>query len=312
MNSISVIVPIYNSEAYLNKCIDSLINQTKKDIEIILVNDGSTDASDKIIKYYKDKRIKYYKNKNNGIGYSRNFGIDKSNSKYIMFLDSDDYLDIHACEELYKKIEKDKSDVVVSDFIKSHNGTDEIIKINDFKKTNLNKNSNILLDINLSPWNKIYSSKLIKDNNIRFPEDIKYEDVLFVLECLDKANNISKLNKALNYYIVRDNSETKTYDKKVFDILEVVKRFRSYFNNRYKEDIDKLTVKILTNYTIQQRYQVSIKDGYKFIDKVFNLFEKEIPDYKNNKYYEDRPFLKRTIEKSKLLTKIYIKLYKLK
>ena len=312
MNSISVIVPIYNSEAYLNKCIDSLINQTKKDIEIILVNDGSTDASDKIIKSYKDKRIKYYKNKNNGIGYSRNFGIDKSNSKYIMFLDSDDYLDIHACEELYKKIEKDKSDVVVSDFIKSHNGTDEIIKINDFKKTNLNKNSNILLDINLSPWNKIYSSKLIKDNNIRFPEDIKYEDVLFVLECLDKANNISKLNKALNYYIVRDNSETKTYDKKVFDILEVVKRFRSYFNNRYKEDIDKLTVKILTNYTIQQRYQVSIKDGYKFIDKVFNLFEKEIPDYKNNKYYEDRPFLKRTIEKSKLLTKIYIKLYKLK
>ena len=312
MNSISVIVPIYNSEAYLNKCIDSLINQTKKDIEIILVNDGSTDASDKIIKSYKDKRIKYYKNKNNGIGYSRNFGIDKSNSKYIMFLDSDDYLDIHACEELFKKIEKDKSDVVVSDFIKSHNGTDEIIKINDFKKTNLNKNSNILLDINLSPWNKIYSSKLIKDNNIRFPEDIKYEDVLFVLECLDKANNISKLNKALNYYIVRDNSETKTYDKKVFDILEVVKRFRSYFNNRYKEDIDKLTVKILTNYTIQQRYQVSIKDGYKFIDKVFNLFEKEIPGYKNNKYYEDRPFLKRTIEKSKLLTKIYIKLYKLK
>ena len=312
MTDISVIVPIYNSEAYLDKCITSLINQTKKDIEIILVNDGSTDKSEEIIKSYKDERIKYYKNKNKGIGYSRNFGIDKSNSKYIMFLDSDDYLDIHACEELYKKIKKDSSDVVVSDFIKSHNGTDEIIKIKDFKKTNLNKNSNILLDINLSPWNKIYSSKLIKDNNIRFSEDVKYEDVLFVLICLDKANNISKLNKALNYYIVRDNSETKTYDKKVFDILEVVKRFRSYFNNRYKETIDILTVKILTNYTIQQRYQVSIKDGYKFIDKVFNLLEKEIPDYKNNKYYEDRPFLKRTIEKSKLLTKIYIKLYKLK
>ena len=310
MNSISVIVPIYNSEAYLNKCIDSLINQTKKDIEIILINDGSTDASDKIIKSYKDKRIKYYKNKNKGIGYSRNFGIDKSNSKYIMFLDSDDYLDIHACEELYKKIEKDKSDVVVSDFIKSHNGTEEIIKINDFKKTNLDKNSNILLDINLSPWNKIYSSKLIKDNNIRFPEDIKYEDVLFVLNCLDKAKSISKLNKALNYYIVRDNSETKTYDKKVFDIIKVVKRFRSYFNNRYKETIDKLTIKILTNYTIQQRYQKNIKDGYKFIDEVFNLLEKEIPDYKNNKYYINRGFLRRTIEKSRLLSKIYCNMYK--
>ena len=311
MTDISIVVPIYNAEAYLNKCIDSLINQTKKNIEIILVNDGSTDKSDKIIKSYKDKRIKYYKNKNKGIGYSRNFGIDKSNSKYIMFLDSDDYLDINACEKLFNKIEKDKADVVVSDFIITHNGTEKIEVINDFKKTNIDNNSSIILDINLSPWNKIYSSKLIKDNNIRFPEDIKYEDVLFVLECLDKANNVSKLNKALNYYVVRDNSETKTYDKKVFDILEVVKRFRSYFNNKYKEDVDKLTIKILTNYTIQQRYQVNIKDAYKFIDQVFNYLKKEIPDYKNNKYYENRPLLKRTIEKNKNLTKIYCYIYKL-
>ena len=312
MTDISIIVPIYNAEAYLNKCIDSLINQTKKSIEIILVNDGSTDKSEEIIKSYKDKRIKYYKNKNKGIGYTRNYGIDKSNSKYIMFLDSDDYLDINACEKLFNKIEKDSSDVVVSDFIINHNGTEKIEVINDFKKTNLDKNSSIILDINLSPWNKIYSSKLIKDNNIRFPEDIKYEDVLFVLACLDKAKNISKLNKALNYYVVRDNSETKTYDKKVFDILEVVKRFRSYFNNKYKEDVDKLTIKILTNYTIQQRYQINIKDAYKFIDDVFNYLKKEIPDYKNNKYYKNRSFLKRTIEKNKTLTKIYCYIYKLK
>ena len=309
MTDISIIVPIYNAEAYLNKCIDSLINQTKKNIEIILVNDGSTDKSEEIIKSYKDKRIKYYKNKNKGIGYTRNFGIDKSNSKYIMFLDSDDYLDVNACEKLFNKIEKDSSDVVVSDFIITHNGTEKKEVINDFKKTNLDKNSSIILNINLSPWNKIYSSKLIKDNNIRFPEDIKYEDVLFVLECLDKSKNVSKLNKALNYYVVRDNSETKTYDKKVFDILEVVKRFRSYFNNKYKEDIDKLTVKILTNYTIQQRYQLSIKDAYKFIDEVFNYLKKEIPDYKNNKYYKNRSFLKRTIEKNKTLTKIYCYIY---
>ena len=309
MTSISVIVPIYNSEAYLDKCISSLINQTKKDIEIILVNDGSTDKSEEIIKSYKDKRIKYYKNKNKGIGYSRNFGIDKSNSKYIMFLDSDDYLDINACEKLFNKIEKDSSDVVISDFTIVHNGNEKVEVIKEFKKTNLNKNSDILLDINLSPWNKIYSSKLIKDNNIRFPEDIKYEDVLFVLACLDKANNISKLNKALNYYIVRDNSETKTYDKKVFDIIKVVKRFRSYFNNRYKETINKLTIKILTNYTIQQRYQANIKDAYKFIDNVFNLLKKEIPDYKNNKYYKNRSLSKRTIEKNKTLTKIYCYIY---
>ena len=116
MADISIIVPIYNAEKYLNKCIDSLVNQTKKELEFILVNDGSTDLSEDIIKSYKDKRIKYFKNKNQGIGKTRNFGIDKATGKYLMFLDSDDYLDINACEKLYNKAIKEKSDLVVFDF----------------------------------------------------------------------------------------------------------------------------------------------------------------------------------------------------
>ena len=103
MTDISIIVPIYNAEKYLNKCIKSLINQTKKELEFILVNDGSTDSSEEIIKTYKDKRIKYFKNKNQGIGKTRNFGIEKATGKYIMFLDSDDYLREDACQILYDK-----------------------------------------------------------------------------------------------------------------------------------------------------------------------------------------------------------------
>ena len=101
---ISIIVPIYNTEKYLNKCIDSIINQTKKELEILLINDGSTDNSEKIIKTYKDKRIKYFKNKNQGIGKTRNFGIEKATGKYLMFLDSDDYLEKNACEKFFYKI----------------------------------------------------------------------------------------------------------------------------------------------------------------------------------------------------------------
>ena len=82
MADVSIIVPIYNAEKYLNKCLDSLINQTKKELEFILVNDGSTDSTEEIIKSYKDKRIKYFKNKNQGIGKTRNFGIDKATSEY--------------------------------------------------------------------------------------------------------------------------------------------------------------------------------------------------------------------------------------
>ena len=111
MTDISIIVPIYNAEKYLKTCVDSLINQTKKELEFILVNDGSTDASEKIIKSYSDKRIKYYKNKKQGIGKTRNFGNNKAKGKYIMFLDSDDYIKENLIEELVKKLEKDKSDL---------------------------------------------------------------------------------------------------------------------------------------------------------------------------------------------------------
>ena len=150
MADISIIVPIYNAEKYLNKCIDSLVNQTKKELEFILINDGSTDSSEDIIKSYKDKRIKYFKNKNQGIGKTRNFGIDKATGKYLMFLDSDDYLDINACEKLYNKAIKEKSDLVVFDFYRVEETLKEVT-INNFKSSSLKENPNLLLDINLGP-----------------------------------------------------------------------------------------------------------------------------------------------------------------
>ena len=312
MKDISIIVPIYNAEKYLNKCLDSLINQTKKELEFILINDGSTDTSEEIIKNYKDNRIKYFKNKNQGIGKTRNFGISKAQGKYLMFLDSDDYLALDACEKLYDKAEKEKLDIVMNDFIKIFDdGRKEYIKQPNFKNSSLKNNPNIISE-NLSPWAKLYSTKLIKKNNIKFVEDLKYEDAPFVIEALDKANNIGKINEALNYYVIHGNSETTVLDKRVFDILKIVDIIRKYSQGKeyLKEKIDELTVRIITNYTIQQRNQKDKKTAIKFIDKAFDYLKKEIPDYKNNKYYKNRGIIKRTIEKNKLLTKIYVKLYK--
>ena len=118
MSDISIIIPAYNAEKYMRKCLDSLIHQTKKELEFIIVNDGSTDSTEEIIKSYQDKRIKYFKNKNQGIGKTRNFGLTKATAKYILFLDSDDYLEKTACERLYQKIENDDLDVVICDFYK--------------------------------------------------------------------------------------------------------------------------------------------------------------------------------------------------
>ena len=312
MADISIIVPIYNAEKYLNKCIDSLVNQTKKELEFILVNDGSTDSSEDIIKSYKDKRIKYFKNKNQGIGKTRNFGIDKATGKYLMFLDSDDYLDINACEKLYNKAIKEKSDLVVFDFYRVEETLKEVT-INNFKSSSLKENPNLLLDINLGPCNKLIKRELIDKSNTRFNEELKYEDTPFVTEIIKNANKISKLNEYLHYYVIHSNSETTVRDERVFDIIKIIDIIRNqYKNEKYMEDVvNKLTVRTFTNYTIQQRVQKDIKVGMKFIDEAFSYMKKNIPDYKNNKYYETRGILRRTIEKNKFITKVYCSIYNL-
>lgn len=314
MTDISIIVPIYNAEKYLNKCIKSLINQTKEELEFILVNDGSTDSSEEIIKTYKDKRIKYFKNKNEGIGKTRNFGIEKAAGKYIMFLDSDDYLDTNACEDLFSKAEKDKLDLVVNNFytIEEETGIKKEAIIPEFKNTTLNENKRLLLDINLAPWNKLYKSELLKKNKIQFVENLKYEDAPFVVEAMDKAKKIGQINKLLNYYVIHKNSETTVRDEKIFDIIEIVDIIRKYFSKRpeFTETVDKLSVRILTNYTIQQRVQQDKEVGMQFIDRAFQYMKENIPDYKDNKYYEGRGFLRRTVEKQQFLTKVYCKHYK--
>ena len=309
MADISIIVPIYNAQNYIKKCIDSIINQTKKELEIILINDGSTDDTDKIIKKYNDKRIKYFINKNCGIGSTRNFGIEKATSKYILFIDSDDYLELDACEKLYKKIEEDKSDIVVYNFNKVDNEIAEKVTIYPFLKTNLKNSPNILLDINMSPWNKLYKRELIIKNKIRFVEDLKYEDAPFVSETLYKADKISYLNEYLYNYIIHTNSETSIRDNKMFDIIKIVDLIRNKLNEPYLIDtINKLTVRILTNYTIQQRYNKNKKERNKFIDKVFDYLKNNVKDYKSNKYYKNRG-IRKYIERSRLLTKLYCSLY---
>lgn len=309
---VSIIVPIYNAENYIEKCINSLINQTKKEIEIILINDGSTDNTEQIIKKYKDKRIKYFKNKNQGIGKTRNFGIEKATGKYLMFVDSDDYIDPNTCKLMFDKAVSNSLDIVICDYFKVVNN--EIIKekIKNFKYTTLKENSSLLIDINLAPWNKLYKTSLIKDNNIRFVEDLKYEDAPFVCEALDKAKKIGKVNKYLNYYVIHGKSETTIRDERVFDIIKIVDKIRNYFKDKSytQEAVDILTVRILTNYNIQQRYQKNKKLAMKFINESFLYMKKEIPDYKNSNYFKNRNMIKSIIEKNKLLTKIYCYVYR--
>ncbi len=311
---ISIIVPIYNVEKYLNRCIDSLINQTKKEIEIILINDGSTDTSEKIIKSYKDDRIKYFKNKNQGIGKTRNFGIDKAKGKYILFVDSDDYIDIKTCELLFEKAENENLDLLVYDFYREFDNKElKEEKINEFKTSSLKENPKLLLDINLSPWNKLYKSEIIKKNSIKFIENLKYEDAPFVANMIKNSKRIGKLNKSLYYYVIHNNSETTVRDERVFDIIKIIDIIRNSLKDvrEVKEELDTLTIYMLMNYNIQQRVQKDWSVGNKFIDESFDYLNKNIPNYKDNVYFKQRNMLKSIIEKNKSISKLYCRLYRL-
>lgn len=308
MTKISIIIPVYNGEKYIKKCLDSIKSQTFQDYEVLIINDGSKDNTKKIIEtYLEDDRFKLYNRTNHGIGSSRNFGIEKSKGNYICFIDSDDYVHLNYLEKLYTKINSDKLDMVVCNYIELNEelNIEKKVKINEFANTTINKNPELLLEINKSPWNKIYKKNIIK--NIKFPENLKYEDTEFLLKVMKNAK-IGYINEYLNYYIIHSNSETTTMDKRVFDILTIIKNIRDFYENSnsdVKEYINRMTLQILTTYTIQQKYQKDKKLANKFINNAFEYIEDNIPNYKQNEYFKSLNKIKSLIKKNKNLTKLY-------
>lgn len=314
MTKVSIIVPVYNTEKYLKKCIDSMINQTEKDIEIIVINDGSKDNADDIIKSFVDKRIKYIKKDNEGIGKTRNIGIKAAEGEYLMFIDSDDYIENDCIEKMYKKSMEDNLDILVSNFYEDRNNNITEVKLETFKTASLKEDPTIINKINLGPCNKIYKRDLIVDNNILFEEKLKYEDAPFVVKAFIKAQKIGKLDEALSHYVIHEKSETTIRDKRMFDIIEITKiiivEMQKY--NYLRTPLINIATMILTDYTIQQRYINDKKTRNKFIDTAFNTLDDLNKCWRKCEYLKKFPIIKRFFKTNRTLTKIYCNLYNLK
>ncbi len=313
MAKISLIVPVYNTEEYLNKCLDSLISQSLKDIEIILINDGSTDDSEKIINNYDDKRIKYISRENKGVGKTRNEGIDLAKGEYLAFVDSDDYLDINFCKKMYEKAVKDNCDLVICDFYRD---CGKLIKASfgDFDCTNLIETPELVNNVNLGPCNKLYKKELFDNKENRFVENLKYEDAPFVVKMLISAKKIGKVNDYLTYYVIHDNSETTSRDKRIFDILEITDIIVNDLKkvNHPKDSLTNLAVMILTDYTIQQRYIKNMKIRHDFINKAFNYLNNLDKNWRKCSYLHKFSKIKRIVKSNKLLTFLYCDVYSFK
>jgi len=232
MAEVSIIVPVYNVEKYLAWCLDSITSQTFSDIEIICVNDGSTDRSADILAHYAkfDNRIVIITKPNGGLSSARNAGLEIVTGKYIMFVDSDDRLVPAAVENLYNKAERTNSDMVLFTYM-TGNGVmpEKKILIDVPQNECVNKSFNFdsmnprwLKHLPQPAWSRFYRSDLIK-NKISFPEGLIYEDVPFMIEVFCSAKRITLLPEALYFYFQgRENNIMSDDGCKMLDIIKIM------------------------------------------------------------------------------------------
>lgn len=311
MAKVSIIVPVYNTAKYLDKCINSLLNQTLEDIEVIIINDGSPDNADKVINSYKDKRIKYIKKANEGIGKTRNLGIEESTGEYLMFIDSDDYIGLDCTEKMYNRAKKDNLDIVISNYFEDRDGVITEIKFPSFPDSSLEECPELLNKVNLGPCNKIYKRELFEDKNNRFEENLKYEDAPFVCKLLCNAKKIGKIDECLSYYVIHEASETTVRDERIFDIIEINKIIvdtLSKYDYLHVPMIN-VSVMILTDYTIQQRYVGDKEARNRFIDIAFSELDKIDKRWRKCSYLKRFSLVRRIIKTNRLLTKAYCSWY---
>ncbi len=291
MIKVSVIVPVYNVEEYLEKCLESLVNQTLKDIEIIVVNDGSPDNSQKIIDRYKEKyhNIISIEDINHGQGYARNKGISLAKGKYIMFLDSDDTVELTILEKMYNIIEKQKVDVVISDINKIINN--QKIYFKNYLEYNSKDNINLMLS-HPGPVAKLYKKELFIKNNISFLEKVYYEDLAMTPILSIYVNKVCYIKEPLYNYLIRNNStmtQTK-FNPKLDDIFTVLKYLEQEFNirskNKYSDELEYLYIEHLL-YSASLRY-LNYNIYKDRINKIVNIIKRKYPNWNRNIYYQKK------------------------
>lgn len=294
MKKVSIIVPVYNAQNYLNKCLDSLVNQTLKDIEVILVNDGSTDESYDICMKYAEKypdKVLLISKENEGQAIARNIAIDKANGEYLMFVDSDDWIDKDMVFKMYDKAISCNADIVWCLMNYVTNGQERLQTISnnddDIKKYLLN---------NAGPCNKLIKKNIIVNNNLYFPKLKAYEDIAIVPIWALYAQNIGYLDEGLYYYLMRDGSTMKQvkYSKKMEDIFFSLDYLYKKFNNDlYKSELEWLFIDHLLHAASLRFFKFANYE--KNIHRIVNVIGEKFPDWKKNKYYKKQKLKYRLI-----------------
>lgn len=311
MPKVSVIVPVYNVENYIRKCLESLVEQTLEEIEIIIVNDGTKDNSMSIIKEFADKypqKIVILEKENGGLSDARNYAIPHAKGEYIAFLDSDDYIEKNMYQDMYEIAKKEKSDMVECDFYWEypHKTKTDIGQIYQGKKQMLEK-------IRVVAWNKLIKRKILQETKIRFPVGYHYEDVEFTYQLIPYLEKVSFLKKPCIHYIQREGSISNSQNertKEIFDILENVINFykQKGIYEEYQEQLEYIYVRILFCSSFLRMVKIQDrKIRNELLKQTWENVKQKFPNWKKNEILRKNKSVKKLYMRT--LNKVTYKIY---
>ncbi len=287
MPKISVIIPVYNSEKYLKKCLDSVFAQTFDDFELIIVNDGSPDDSQDIIDAYKalyPDKITALKQENAGQSAARNHGMHAAQGEFIMFLDSDDYLHPEAMEKALFRAENEGLDVVCFNYYQDCKGC---ITDADYRNFKAESPSKFFILNEACPWNKLIRRDILVENNLYFTVGRIYEDLELIAQLPLYTDKIGFMEERLYYYVIHENSTMRQpkYNPKLTSIYAVMETLKSKFEgSEFGDEIEYIFIEHLLH-AASLRFLV-FPEGKADIVKISRIMKKNFPKWYKNKYYK--------------------------
>ena len=294
MNKIklSIVVAVYNLEKYLPRCLDALVNQTLQEIEILCVDDGSTDSAPQIIDDYEKKypeKVKVFHKPNGGEFTTRNYGLERATGEYVTFVDTDDYVEPNWAEKLYNAAKENDADLAVCGFERIDLDTGKVVSKNmtnfGYSVKEINNKDDFMLFINPAPWNKIYRLEKVKD--LRFMNFRGFNDMIFLTSSYTRVKKVAFVPDVLYHYYLRYDSQIHSVNK------EDVENFKKYLlelkklyikENKYEEMKCILDMMAFIHLGVSVMYRASydktinikevLKDTIKYLDENFSTWRK--------------------------------------
>lgn len=284
---VSVIVPLYNMESTLSKTLDSLVNQSLKDIEILCIDDGSTDSSPDILTSYQAKypSIKIFRKDNGGIASARNFGLSKVTAPYFAFVDSDDTVEPTMMEELYLKAIETKAQLVFCDFWWTYPNQEKIQHDGPYSSQ-----KDLLIGMFATLWNKLYDTAWVKSLKIDFPDGYRYEDASFLYKLVPYTSHWAYIRKPFIHYLQREGSITHNHNDRVKDMIHVFEDLLVFYKDRgfdepYHAELEYLFTRFFLGNSFLRTCQINDKSDRDYtLSLSFSILNDNFPKWKNNQY----------------------------